>query len=103
YAFTVGKYRAPNDYDEEPILGQGTVLYGLPHAMTAYGGFQTSNNYNALALGMGFGLGELGSISLDATQAYTTLDSADNKQGQSYRFQYSKDIAATDSTVTLAG
>ncbi|CAI1838786.1 Outer membrane usher protein fimD precursor [Serratia quinivorans] len=103
YAFTVGKYRAPNDYDEEPILGQGTVLYGLPHSMTAYGGFQTSNNYNALALGMGFGLGELGSISLDATQAYTTLDSADNKQGQSYRFQYSKNIAATDSTVTLAG
>lgn len=103
YAFTVGKYRAPNRYNEEPILGQATLIYGLPHDVTAYGGFQTADNYSALAFGLGFGLGELGSISLDATQAYTTLNDGSNKQGQSYRFQYSKSIAATDSTVTLAG
>ncbi|UJD81799.1 fimbrial biogenesis outer membrane usher protein [Serratia rubidaea] len=103
YAFTVGKYRAPNHYNEEPILGQATLIYGLPHDVTAYGGFQTSDDYNALAFGLGFGLGELGSISLDATQAYTTLSDGSNKEGQSYRFQYSKSIAATDSTVTLAG
>lgn len=108
YAVTVGEYRAPNDYDEEPVLGQATLMYGLAHDITAYGGFQTSDNYNAMALGMGFGLGDLGSISIDATQAYTTLDernasSGESKDGQSYRFQYSKDIAATDSTVTLAG
>ncbi|WP_265260478.1 fimbria/pilus outer membrane usher protein [Serratia marcescens] len=106
YAFTVGKYRAPNSYDDEPLMGQATLMYGLPHDMTVYGGFQTANNYSALALGMGVGLGEMGSVSLDATQAYTTLgpDSYnESKEGQSYRFQYSKDIQATDSTVTLAG
>ena len=108
YAVTVGEYRSQNDNGDEPVLGQGTLVYGLPHDMTAYGGFQTSDNYNAMALGMGFGLGDLGSISVDATQAYTTLDnttqgSNQSQDGQSYRFQYSKDIAATDSTVTLAG
>lgn len=108
YGVTVGEYRSQNDGGDEPVLGQGTLIYGLPHDMTVYGGFQTSDNYNAMALGMGFGLGELGSFSVDATQAYTTLDSSidgsdQSHDGQSYRFQYSKDIAATDSTVTLAG
>lgn len=108
YAVTVGEYRSQNEGGDEPILGQATLVYGLPHDMTVYGGFQTSDNYNAMALGMGFGLGDLGSISLDATQAYTTLDEVtlggnQSQDGQSYRFQYSKDIAATDSTVTLAG
>lgn len=108
YAFTIGKYRAPNDYDDEPVLGQATLLYGLPYDMTVYGGLQTAKNYTALAAGMGFGMGELGSISVDATQAYTSLDAGYNigkksKNGQSYRFQYSKDIHTTDSTVTLAG
>ena len=103
YAFTVGKYRAPYSDEDEPVFGQTSLLYGLPHDITVYGGFQTADNYNAMAGGMGFGLGELGSISLDITQAYTTLDDGSSKEGQSYRFQYSKDIAATDSTVTLAG
>jgi len=106
YAFTVGKYRAPNDYGKEPLLGQATLLYGLPHDMTVYGGFQTADNYNALALGLGVGLGEIGSISLDATQSYATLSAGtrdESRAGQSYRFQYSKNITATDSTITLAG
>lgn len=108
YSFTVGEYRSQTDDGQEPMLGQATLIYGLAHDMTAYGGFQTSEDYNSVAFGMGFGLGELGSISLDATEAFTKLyDDAENKDkrsnGQSYRFQYSKDIEATDSTVTLAG
>ena len=103
YAFTAGKYRSQSDGEDEPEFGQGTLVYGLPHDMTVYGGGQTSEHYNSLAGGMGFGLGELGSVSVDVTQAYTDVDNGDNKQGQSYRFQYSKDIAATDTTVTLAG
>lgn len=108
YALTFGEYRTQNDDGDEPLLGQGTLIYGLPHDMTVYGGFQTSENYNAFSMGMGFGLGFLGSFSMDATQAYTKLDNVkkndnESEEGQSYRFQYSKDIAATDSTVTLAG
>lgn len=108
YSLTVGQYRSQDENSDEPVLGQSTLVYGLPHDMTVYGGFQLADNYNALALGMGFGLGVLGSISLDATQAHSRLEdeetgSHQSKNGQSYRFQYSKDIAATDSTVTLAG
>jgi len=108
YGFTIGEYRAFSDKSNEPILGQATLMYGLPRDVTLYGGFQTADKYNALALGVGFSLGEAGSVSMDATQAFTTLDKEMNgidrsQEGQSYRFQYSKDILSTDSTVTLAG
>jgi len=103
YAMTLGKYRSQSDHEDEPNFGQGTIIYGLPHDMTLYGGTQNAQHYDALAGGVGFGLGELGSISVDMTQAWTDLQNGNDKQGQSYRFQYSKDIQATDSTVTLAG
>ena len=107
YAITTGKYRATNNNIDEPIFGQISLLYGLPHDLTVYGGVQTSKVFNSAALGLGMSLGNFGSISLDATQSWTDggSDEAnhDSKQGQSYRFQYSKDIDATDSTITLAG
>lgn len=108
YSFTVGQYRAQDGHSDEPVMGQSTLVYGLPHDMTVYGGFQLADDYNAQALGMGFGLGVLGSLSMDATQAHSRLEDEEtgrhqSKNGQSYRFQYSKDIAETDSTVTLAG
>lgn len=108
YAVTAGQYRAPDNDDDEPIMGQATLLYGLSHRVTLYGGLQAADNYTAFALGSGFGLNSLGSVSLDVTQAYTSLrkpneSGRQSKEGQSIRFQYSKDIEATDSTVTLAG
>lgn len=108
YAFAAGKYRAPNGYSEAPSIGQATLMYGLPHAMTVYGGIQGSPDYHAMALGLGVGLGDAGSLSMDATQAHVALEprnhnSSKSENGQSYRLQYSKDITATDSTVTLAG
>ncbi|UHM93646.1 fimbria/pilus outer membrane usher protein [Rahnella victoriana] len=108
YAFTAGQYRSTNVYSETPSLGQATLIYGLPHAVTVYGGIQASPDYHAMALGMGVGLGDMGSLSMDATQAHVALEqhnrnSSKSENGQSYRLQYSKDIAATDSMVTLAG
>lgn len=107
YAFMVGEYRAPTDYNEEPVLGQGTLMYGLSNHFSIYGGAQVSEHYKAAALGVGVSLGELGSISTDITQAYTAgadrFKDRGDKEGQSVRFQYSKSIEATDSTVTLAG
>lgn len=107
YTVTAGKYRPPNSDDESPVFGQATLLYGLPHDVTVYGGVQTATNYRSAALGLGFGMGDLGSVSVDITNAWTGAgqDTSNQtaKEGQSFRFQYSKDITATDSTITLAG
>ncbi|HEX4502924.1 MAG TPA: fimbria/pilus outer membrane usher protein [Scandinavium sp.] len=107
YTVTAGKYRASNPDGVAPVFGQVTLLYGLPHDVTVYGGVQTAANYRSAALGFGFGLGDLGSVSIDLTNAWTgagqDADAQAAKEGQSFRFQYSKDITATDSTITLAG
>lgn len=79
-----------------------TAIYGLPHAITIYGGTLYSEDYQSGAAGLGFGLGTLGSLSVDITAAHTTLNNDETHDGQSYRVQYSKDFQATDTSFTLA-
>ena len=102
YALTAGKYRSGNDDSDEPEFGQVTAIYGLPYAITLYGGTLYSQDYQSGAAGLGFGLGELGSLSADITAAHTTLNNDDSHNGQSYRVQYSKDFQTTDTSFTLA-
>ncbi|EAP0878304.1 fimbrial biogenesis outer membrane usher protein [Salmonella enterica subsp. enterica] len=102
YALTAGKYRSGNNDSDEQQFGQITAIYGLPHAITIYGGTLYSEDYQSGAAGLGFGLGELGSVSADITAAHTTLNNDETHNGQSYRIQYSKDFQATDTSFTLA-
>ncbi|MEG5551155.1 fimbria/pilus outer membrane usher protein [Enterobacter wuhouensis] len=102
YAATAGKYRSGNSDSDEPEFGQLTAMYGLPHMLTLYGGTISSENYLSGAAGLGFGLGELGSLSADITAAHTTLNNDVSHDGQSYRVQYAKDFQLTDTSFTLA-
>ena len=102
YAATIGKYRNGNEKGGEPQFAQMTAIYGLPYAMTVYGGSQVSQDYLSGAVGLGFGLGTLGSLSGDVTLARTTLNNHTHHDGQSYRVQYSKDVQITGTSFTLA-
>ena len=92
-------YVAPGAFaisDLYPTSGSGDL------EVTIYGGTLYSEDYQSGAAGLGFGLGELGSVSADITAAHTTLNNDENHDGQSYRVQYSKDFQATDTSFTLA-
>lgn len=102
YALTAGKYRSGSSDSDEPRFGQLTAIYGLPHAITVYGGTLYSDDYQSAAAGLGFGLGELGSLSADMTAAHTRLNNDDAHNGQSYRVQYAKDFQTTNTSFTLA-
>ncbi|EOL9069765.1 fimbria/pilus outer membrane usher protein [Cronobacter turicensis] len=103
YSLTGGRYRS---YDDEvlptPFI-QGAAIYGLPHGFTLYGGIQASEPYHALALGVGENLGTFGALSLDMTQATSTLALGDKQTGRSWRARYSKDIPLTGATLSVAG
>ena len=103
YALTTGEYRTTNTDAQTPNFSQGTLIYGLPHDSTAYGGLLIADNYNAQVLGIGHGFGHWGSLSMDVTWAKAELDHSQKNSGQSYRFQYAKDIETTNTTFTLAG
>lgn len=103
YSLVAGQYRSTASYGSTPGFTQGTLIYGLPFATTVYGGLLASGDYSATSLGVGHGFGEWGSLSMDVSQARTALRDGSRHNGQSVRFQYAKDVAATNTTFTLAG
>lgn len=103
YAMTAGRLRLSGGGElREAKFVQGTLIYGLPHDVTMYGGLQVAKSYVAGTAGLGVGLGSLGAMSLDATQANATLPGGRKTQGQSYRIRYSKSLVDTGTTVSLA-
>ncbi|MDK2375744.1 fimbria/pilus outer membrane usher protein [Serratia fonticola] len=103
YGITAGQYRTGVPNSRQPGFGQSSLLYGLPGNTTLYGGTLFAKDYHSLIAGIGHGFGHLGSLSLDVAHANSQLNDGTNHQGQSYRFQYAKDIATTGTTFTLAG
>lgn len=102
YSLTAGEYRSTSDNIKEPGFIQTTGVYGLPYDSTVYGGTILASNYKSALLGVGKGLGFLGSVSLDTTVASSKIKGT-TYNGLSTRFQYAKDITQTGTTFTLAG
>ena len=103
YALTAGKYRSSNDQQEEVNFAQGTLIWGLPKGFTAYGGSQASDDYRAFALGLGLNMGDVGALSVDVTQANSTLVDGSQHEGQSVRFLYAKALNGLGTNFQLLG
>ncbi|WP_176114473.1 fimbria/pilus outer membrane usher protein [Burkholderia cepacia] len=99
YSFSAGQYRGFGEV--RPKFAQGTVVYGLSDNFTGYGGLIGAQNYAAIALGVGFN-SRLGGISFDVTHSQSNAPGR-KANGQSFRFLYSKTLAATDTTFTMVG
>lgn len=102
YFLTAGKRDAGGTGGKEPTFSEMAVKYGILNGLTMYGGFQVAEDYDAVALGLGFGLGVLGAVSVDAIRSHARFDDGDNATGQSYSVNYSKSFVETGSTLTLA-
>ncbi|WP_456311015.1 fimbria/pilus outer membrane usher protein [Serratia proteamaculans] len=103
YSLTAGRFSSGNDRYDDPAFVQGTLLWGLPHDITAYGGLQYSDNYFAGQFGTGINLGRLGAISADLTHADSKLADGSQHKGQSVRFLYSHAFNPTGTTLRLTG
>ena len=103
YAVTAGQYRAYNSRVEKTSFGQITGIYGIQHGITVYGGMQGSDKYRSVAFGIGKNMGDIGAISSDVTQAWSTPNNTDKTSGQSLRARYSKNMAKTGTNFSIAG
>lgn len=102
YSLSAGHYRASNNVESsEPQFLEGTAIYGLNNTFTLYGGTLASENYHALATGLGTTLGVLGAISMDVSQAESHFENGDSYRGYKWRTQYIKDMVETGTSVTL--
>lgn len=102
YGITAGRYRNTSSYDD-PVFVQGTLLWGLPHNVTVYGGTQLAEKYRSAALGAGINMGRWGAVSADITHADSQLADGVHHQGQSLRFLYGRSLIATGTTFQLVG
>ncbi|SFN71788.1 fimbria/pilus outer membrane usher protein [Xenorhabdus japonica] len=103
HSLALGKYHSNSQQGKEPYFMQGTVIYGISNRVTTYGGTTIAKDYQSIALGTGYNLSDWGSLSFDATYAKTNFISNSSGYGQSYRFQYAKDISKIGTNVTLTG
>ncbi|HDS6850947.1 TPA: fimbrial biogenesis usher protein [Enterobacter cancerogenus] len=103
YAMTAAKYRTSNTQQEETPFTQGTLIWGLAHGFTLYGGTQVSSNYKAFALGAGVNMGDWGAVSADLTHAKSTLIDETQHSGQSLRLLYAKSLNDFGTNFQLLG
>ncbi|MBD2800486.1 fimbrial biogenesis outer membrane usher protein [Xenorhabdus sp. M] len=103
YSLALGKYHSNYLHGKEPYFMQGTLTYGISNHVTAYGGTIIAKNYQSMALGTGYNFSNWGSFSFDITYAKTHPEAVSSEYGQSYRFQYTKDLALTGAHFTLTG
>lgn len=103
FAITGGQYRSYNNDADKSLFTQLTGIYGLPYGLTLYGGFQESSKYHSLAAGIGKNLGDIGALSTDVTQAWSTPRNMQRNSGQSWRIRYSKNFIETGTSFAIAG
>ncbi|WP_201555323.1 fimbria/pilus outer membrane usher protein, partial [Psychrobacter immobilis] len=104
YSVMTGQFRdadADADSDMDPFIVQAQYQRGVNNRITAYGGFQGSEDYTAITLGSAFAT-PIGAVALDMTHSEANFDRREKEKGQSYRLSYSKLITPTDTNLTLA-
>jgi outer membrane usher protein len=103
YAATIAKFRSGNTQQDEKPFGQATVQWGGPWGVTFYGGMQYAENYSSQLFGTGFNFGDLGAVSIDVTNASSTLIDDSVHHGQSIRFLYAKSLNELGTNLQLLG
>ncbi len=101
YSLAAGQYDSNVDGGQSPGFASATLIYGLTERVTAFGGAQVAEDYQAGNLGTGVNTG-LGAVSLDLTQS-VSHQRQQTYSGQSLRLRYANTLDLTNTTLAVAG
>nr|WP_234300412.1 fimbria/pilus outer membrane usher protein [Rahnella aceris] len=101
YNLMTGQYRPADSSVDKKMIGQATVMYGLPWDLTVYAGGQGAEHFQAGTFGLGLSMGDWGAVSLDGTGSKGQRRSYDTETGTAWRMRYSKDVIATNTTFSM--
>ncbi|EAB8479667.1 capsule biosynthesis protein [Salmonella enterica subsp. enterica] len=92
YSVAGGQYRSsPDNVKAAPVMS-AELMYGLPQDLTAYGGVQMTEHYQAGSAGAGIMLGAWGAMSVDMTHARSQRYARPWQNGERWRLRYSKTL-----------
>lgn len=101
YEVSAGRYNGGGTLGaKEAPFALGSLIYGLPHNITVYGGALLSEKYLSFVAGKGVSLGEFGALSADITTSTAELHN-EKRQGQSYRVRYAKSLLSSGTSIDL--
>lgn len=101
YSLAAGQYDSNTEDAFSPSFASGTLVYGLTERLTAAGGVQIAEDYQAGNIGAGVNTG-LGAVSLDLTQSLSR-QREQRYSGQSLRLRYANTLDLTNTTLAVAG
>ncbi|MEO8811174.1 MAG: fimbria/pilus outer membrane usher protein [Rhodanobacter sp.] len=85
----------------KPGVAQGTLQRGFTNLLTGYAGVEASSGYGAMLLGSALNTAH-GAFAIDMTAARAQIPGVDTLSGQSVRLSYSKVLAQTGTSLTVA-
>ena len=101
YSLAAGQYDSNVDGGQSPTFTSATLIYGLTDLVTAAGGAQVAEDFQAGNIGAGINTG-LGAVSLDLTQS-VSQQRRQTYSGQSLRLRYANTLDLTNTTLAVAG
>lgn len=102
YGMAGGQYRSSLDNVKASPVMSAELMYGLPWNLTAYGGVQAAEHYQAGSAGLGIMAGEWGALSVDLTKARSQRYADEWLSGQRWRVRYSK-MLDTGTSLNMSG
>jgi len=103
YKLVAGRSRYYEHTTEGPVFTSGEASWGINNKWSLYGGGIAAGDYNAVAVGVGRDLSELGTLSVDITQSVARIPDRHTRQGKSWRLSYSKSFDKINTDITFAG
>ena len=100
FSVAAGQLR-DNGLAHRPDVVQATVQHGFTNLLTGYAGMAGASGYGELLLGGALNT-RYGALALDVTGSHTRLPGMGSMNGQSTRLSYSKTLAETGTTLTVA-
>ncbi|WP_447888142.1 fimbria/pilus outer membrane usher protein [Serratia fonticola] len=101
YELTAGRYNGGiTTGSKKASFILASLIYGLPHDITLYGGGLLAEKYASAVAGSGLSLGDFGALSSDVTLSSATMY-GERLSGQSYRVRYAKSLLSTGTSVDL--
>lgn len=103
YNVSMGRPADMDHHVEGPFITTGDFSWGASNSWSLFGGGVASQDYTALALGIGRDLSTFGAISVDVTQSKAKLPNGHNPRGHSFRLNYAKRFDELHGQITFAG